>query len=179
MFIIFRLFFLSIIFFPFFKILDLHCSMNMTMSLDDKVHTFTSIMKSIGYQDNINIFTIRSLIDIPDIRDFFSWFLANVNENWLLTSEQKYWFKEKESKGQVVYDFDKLASTNRMISVDKFTSLAEIERENAMLEEEVSMFTEQLEFKQKQRTMLNDELTSLKKLLVSSLIYLLISVGSA
>lgn len=148
------------------------------MSLDDKVHTFTSIMKSIGYQDNINIFTIRSLIDIPDIRDFFSWFLTNVNENWLLTSEQKYWFKEKESKGQVVYDVDKLASTNRMISEDKFMSLAEIERENAMLEEELSMFTGQLEFKQKQRTMLNDELTSLKKLLVSSLIYLLISFGS-
>jgi lipase chaperone LimK len=138
----------------------------MSMTLDKKAHAFAGIMKSIGYQGNINMFTIRSLIDIPDIREFFDWFLSNVNENWLLTSEQKFWFKEKDSKGQVVYDVEKLKNTNRMINEDKFTSLDEIERENALLEEELEMLSSQLDFKQKQKSMLNDELTRLKKLLV-------------
>ena len=133
------------------------------MSIDQKVHAFTSRMKSVGYDDNINIFTIRSLIDIPDIRDFFEWFLNNVNENWLLTSEQKYWFKEKEAKGQVVYDLDKLVNTNQMIKEDESTHHADIEKENELLEHELEMLNNQYRLKQNQRTILSDELASLKK----------------
>ncbi len=138
----------------------------MNLTLDEKAQSFLKIMKNVAYPDNINAFTIRSLIEIPDLVEFFNWFLENVNEKWLLTSEQKFWFKEKESKGQVVYDLDKLVSTNKMIQDDQFVHKEDIDAENELLEYELKMLNAQFEFKQKQRSMLNEELAGLKKVQV-------------
>ncbi len=139
----------------------------MNLTLDEKVQAFSNIMKSVAYPENINAFTIRSLIEIPDLKEFFNWFLTNVNEKWLLTSEQKFWFKEKEAKGQVVYDLDKLVNTNKMIQGDQHVHKEDIDAENELLQAEIQMLTAQLEFKQKQRSMLNEELASLKKVQVN------------
>lgn len=148
----------------------------MSATLDDKVHMFSSIMKSVGYTEKINSFTIRSLIEIPDIKEFFDWFLLNVNENWFLSSEQKFWFKEKEAKGQVVYDLVKLVNTNRMIKDDQNVNQADIEQENERQEEELAMLENQFEFKQKHRAVLNEELARVKKSQVLNYVHCFIPV---
>ena len=136
------------------------------MSSEEKAKAFVTIMKNSGFQDNINVYTIKSLVEIPELKEFFEWFVLNVNENWVLTSEQKFWFKEKASKGQVIYDLERLEATNKMIAEDEMVNEFEIEMENESLEQELKMLNNEYKNKVFQRSILNDELANVKKLQV-------------
>lgn len=134
-----------------------------SMTSDEKAKAFINIMKKSGFTDKINEFTIKSLIEIPDLEEFFEWFVLNVNENWVLTSEQKFWFKEKERKGQVIYDLERLEATNKMIVDDELVNEFDIEMENELLEQELEMLNIEYKTKVHHRSMLNNKLTEIKK----------------
>src|SRR5579883_1695516 len=66
--------------------------------------------------------TFEILFDIPDTREFFNWFIENVDETCLLDDKEKY--LEMASRGQVIRDLNKLQHIDKLInSTSNFTVL--------------------------------------------------------
>ena len=133
----------------------------MSLTLDQKVAKFTSIMKNAGYL-NMNHYTIKSLLEIPDIQEFFDWFLLNVNEGWMITREQMFRFKDKMAKGQVIWDLNRLVATKKIIEENDNFQYHEIIKQNEQMEKELELLTQQFEMRQKQQQMINQKLECLK-----------------
>ncbi|CAF0862286.1 unnamed protein product [Brachionus calyciflorus] len=90
----------------------------MEQNKSDKLY---SLLKHWNFPDiaTINPNSLDYLFDIPDTRPFFDWFFANVTESCYIPKSKLEAFDVKASKGQVIYDLDKLEEMNRLMNLKR------------------------------------------------------------
>lgn len=91
----------------------------MSSHFENKSERFYSLLKNIGFQ-NINSFSANNfdyLFGISETKLFFDWFLNNVNENCYLSAEELQEFSVKASKGQVIWDLNRLDDMYNLINL--------------------------------------------------------------
>ncbi len=136
--------------------------------MDEKSISFYNIIKSLGFKNinNINPTTFDFFFGIPDTKEFFDWFLTNINSDCYLSPNEVKSYEEKLKKSQVIFDIDKLkalanikehgdtASDFKTIDGYKRT-LEQLEAENKILEAKITV-------KKLQKQCLIDELKEMK-----------------
>jgi hypothetical protein len=151
----------------------------MSSLTDQKIEKFTTILKSLGYSKNVNYNAIKAVIETPELKSFFDWFNTHANDEeniWLITNEQLELFQHKVSKGQVIWDLNKLVETNNLINnsfdavqsehqqddYENITTDTDLESENKLIEKEIQLLSEQLTNKRSRKDFLSQKLISLK-----------------
>ena len=149
----------------------------MSSLTDQKIEKFTNILKSFGYSKNVNYNAIKAVIETPELKSFFDWFNTHANDEeniCLITNEQLELFQHKLSKGQVIWDLNKLIETNNLINnsfdafqseqddYEKITTDTDLEHENESIEKEIQLLSEQLTKKRNRKDFFTQKLISLK-----------------
>lgn len=132
-----------------------------SLTLDQKIDKFTEIMHTTGF-DKLNQFALRSAIEVPELKEFFDWFCSHVNETWLIPADRMAQFKEKLSRGHVIFDLNKLIETDKILNETTADSQKELETENERIEKECQLLADKLKSEQLHKQMLNNKFVQLK-----------------
>ena len=91
---------------------------------ETKGEKFYNILKSLGCSETERSTpqNFQYLFDLKETKDFFEWFINNVDESCTLTQDELARFNEKLAKGQVVFDTDKLEKLNGLINSNQTDS---------------------------------------------------------
>ena len=95
--------------------------MDFELYQQSKSELFLKILKDLEYEkaNTLDAKNFEYLFGIPDTKPFFDWFLINVNKNCLLKKDEIDKFKEKCSKGMVIWDLDKLEKMHNLFHSGK------------------------------------------------------------
>jgi hypothetical protein len=85
---------------------------------ETKGEKFYNILKALGCSETERStpHNFQYLFDLKETKDFFEWFINNVDESCTLTQDELHRFNEKLAKGQVVFDTEKLEKLNGLIN---------------------------------------------------------------
>ena len=136
--------------------------------MEEQSVIFHNIIQSIGYTNIINIKpkALDFLFRIDETKEFFNWFLKNINSDCCLNANEIKSYEEKLKRSQIIFNINKLKelvnikehgdTVSELKTVDGYKrTLEQIEAENKILEAKIN-------FKKIQKQCLIDELNETK-----------------
>jgi hypothetical protein len=154
--------------------------MNQEQHFSSKSEQFFQLLKNVQFPHvhSFNASKFDYLFDIPETKQFFDWFLLNINENCFLSKQELDEFCVKASKGQIIWNLGKLSEINNLmnskmslenaqnnkedISADCCSSLESLKRDLKFKEQELKHLSEQYELSQYVNMNLSENLFELK-----------------
>lgn len=141
----------------------------------EKSIQFYNILKSLDFKwiNNYSPKNFEYLFGINETKEFFDWFLENVNGDCTLSASELNEFEIKHSKSQIIYNIDKLknlynytlnvkttssSSNNNVVS----NSVDALKKRIDQKEAELNQLNKKIEFRKQQKHYLINELNDLK-----------------
>jgi len=157
----------------------------MSTNVEKKSETFLNILKSTGFKDcnQLNARSFEYVFGIPEVSQFFDWFVENVNENCSLRHDEINEFQQTLAKGHAIMDLERLENIHKLINLNKqkddfvldsqdprayvhddnLDTIADLERENHLNELEIEMLMKKLDTQKFMQRKLNENFKILKQ----------------
>jgi hypothetical protein len=155
----------------------------MSINVEKKSEILLNILKSTGFKDcyQLSPRSFEYVFGIPEVSQFFDWFVENVNENCHLRHDEVNEFKQILAKGHVIMDLERLENIQKLINLNKqredfvsngdlrghnnddnLETIEDLERENYLNELEIEMLTKKLDKQKFMQRKMNENLKILK-----------------